>query len=133
MFPFKFITETEELIENPPLIPNRKNKMKKKTWVCTSNEDESSESDSEQAFHLSKRSFSDRKNNAVNTPGVNHNTGLNSSIEHMRITVHYQPIFQCIYMYYDVSSLTKSTVIFSLSSHYLLLNLSHQFRVITLT
>lgn len=84
MLPFKFITETEELIENPPLIPNRKNTMKKKTWVCTSNEDESSESDSEQALNLSKRSFSDRKNNAVNTSGVNHNTGLNSSIEHMR-------------------------------------------------
>lgn len=57
--------------------------MKKKTWVCTSNEDESSESDSEQALNLSKRSFSDRKNNAVNTSGMNQNTGLNSSIEHM--------------------------------------------------
>lgn len=48
LLPFMFILETEEVIEKSPLIPMRKTRMKSKTEVCTSSEEESSESDSEQ-------------------------------------------------------------------------------------
>lgn len=58
--------------------------MKRKTEVCTSSEDESSGSDSEQELIIPKRSFSHRKNKAVNMSGANHNTGLNIPIEHLR-------------------------------------------------
>lgn len=84
LLPFMFISEIEEVTEKSPLIPMRNTRMKRKTEVCTSSKDESSESDSEQELIIPKRSFSHRKNNAVNTLGVNHNTGLNIPIEHMR-------------------------------------------------
>lgn len=54
--------------------------MKRKTEVCTSSEDESCESDSEQELIIPKPSFSYRKNNAVNTSGVNHKSIVQLSI-----------------------------------------------------
>lgn len=49
-----FISETEEVLKKSPLIPIRKTRMKRKTEVCTSSEDESSESDSEQGIIINK-------------------------------------------------------------------------------
>lgn len=54
LLPFMFISETEEVLKKSPLIPIRKTRMKRKTEVCTSSEDESSESDSEQGIIINK-------------------------------------------------------------------------------
>lgn len=80
LLPFMFISETEEVTEKSPLIPMRETRMKRKTEVCTSSEDESCESDSEQELIIPEPSFSYRKNNAMNTSGVNHKSIVQLSI-----------------------------------------------------
>ena len=86
LLPFMYLSDDDETSEIPQTTSKRSKNSKKRpdsgsTSSCS--DSESSDSDGDQILFVSKP-VSSMNRNVVNTSGVNHNTHLNSSNEHMR-------------------------------------------------